>query len=273
MVTDQEGKVSLSQLARVQYEGFFQKKQLEHGLNNHLRNSYAHECYRFLDGGRIKLWDINPRTGDYSWGPLTYTEDMLIEECETLWRNVLGVVNAWILFSVNNRRIIEQGKYSDSFPIVRDPPRMEEIKAYAELVLWHHGLDIISFQFEDEQMILKLRCQLKGADQDSEMFMESGSKVRKFIARMKYYEVPLIEQLIGALQNIRNQIGQDFGYMATVLSVENANIGEVRGHTKQFQEYKGKKLPSISEFRKELLVDTLGRATTWRLDESSPKEV
>ena len=61
--------------------------------------------------------------------------------------------------------------------------------------------------------------------------------------------------------------------IATVLSVENTIIGEVRGHTRQFQKYEGKKLPSISEFRKELLVDTLGGATTWMLDEASPKEV
>ncbi len=55
--------------------------------------------------------------------------------------------------------------------------------------------------------------------------------------------------------------------------IEDTTIGEVRGHTKQFQRYEGMKLPSISEFRKELLVDTLGRAATWMLDETFPKEV
>ena len=78
---------------------------------------------------------------------------------------------------------------------------------------------------------------------------------------------------MGAFQIIRYQIRQDFEFMATVLSVENANIGEVRGHTREFQKYEGKKLPSISEFRKELLVDTLGSSTTWMLDEASPTEV
>jgi hypothetical protein len=270
---DQEGKASLSQLERVQYEWTSQKKQLAQGLNSHLRNSYAHECFRLLDGGRIELWDIDPRTGNYSWGPLTYTEDMFIGECETLWRNALGVVDAWALFSINNRKIIDQGKYYDSLPIARDSLRTEEIKELSEVVLSERGLDIISFQFEDEQMILKLRCQLKGVDQDSEIFMQSGHSVRKFIVRMKYHEVPIIEQLMGAFQIIRYQIRQDFEFMAIVLSVENANIGEVRGHTREFQKYEGKKLPSISEFRKELLVDTLGRSTTWMLDEAPPKEV
>lgn len=103
--------------------------------------------------------------------------------------------------------------------------------------------------------------------------MQSGHRVRKFIVRMTYHEVPIIEQLMGAFQIIRHQIRQDFEFMATVLSDKNGNIGEVRGHTRQFQKYEGKKLPSISEFRKELLVDTLGTATTWMLDEAFPKEV
>jgi hypothetical protein len=270
---DQEGKVSPSQLERVQYEWTSQKKQLAQGLNSHLRNSYAHECYRFLDGGRIELWDMSPRTGNYSWGPVTYTEELLIEECETLWRNALGLVYAWALFSINNRKIIEQGKYSDSLPIASDPLRTEEIKDLSEVVLSERGLDVISFQFEDGQMILKLRCQSKGVDQDSEMVMQSGYSVRKFIVRMKYHEVPIIEQLMGAFKIIRSEIRRDFEFVATVLSIENVNLGEVRGHTREFQKYEGKKLPSISEFRKELLVDTLGSSTTWMLDEGSPREV
>ncbi len=270
---DQEGKAKLSQLQQIQYEWTSQKKQLAQGLNSHLRNSYSHECYRVLDGGRVELWDIDPRTGNYSWGPLVYTEDMLIEECEALWRNALGVVNAWALFSVNNRKIIDQGKYCDSLPIARDPLRVEEIEDLCKVVLSERGLDIISFEIADEQLILKLRCQLKGVDQDSKMFIQSGHRVRKFIVRMKYYEVPIIEQLMGAFQIIRHQIRQEFEFTATVLSIENTTSGEVRGHTRQFQKYEGKKLPIISEFRKELPVDTLGSATTWMLDEALPEEV
>jgi hypothetical protein len=270
---DQEGKAKLSQLQQIQYEWNSQKKQLAQGLNSHLRNSYSHECYRFLDGGRVELWDIDPRTGDYSWGPLVYTEDILFEECEALWRNALGIVNAWALFSVNNRKIIDQGKYSDSLPIAHDPLRMEELKNLCEVVFSERGLDIISFELADEHLILKLRCQLRGVDQDSEMFIHSGVRVRKFIVRMKYHEVPIIEQLLGAFQIIRHQSRQEFEFMATVVTIENANIGEVRGQTRQFQEYEGHKLPIISEFRKELLVDTLGSATTWMIDEALPEEV
>ena len=198
---------------------------------------------------------------------------MLIEECEALWRNALGVVYAWALFSVNNRKIIDQGKYCDSLPIARDPLRVEEIKDLCKVVLSERGLDIISFEIADEQLILKLRCQLRGVDQDSKMFIQSGHRVRNFIVRMKYYEVPIIEQLMGAFQIMRHQIRQEFEFTATVLSVENTTSGEVRGHTRQFQKYEGKKLPIISEFRKELLVDTLGSATTWMLDEALPEEV
>ena len=150
---DQEGKASLSQLQQIQYEWTSQKKQLAHGLNSHLRNSYAHECYRLLDGGRVEIWDIDPRTGNYSWGPLAYTEDMLIDGCEALWRNALGIVDAWVLFSINNRKIIEQGNYYDSLPLARDSLRTEEIEDLCKVVLSERGLDIISFEFADERLI------------------------------------------------------------------------------------------------------------------------
>ena len=89
---------------------------------------------------------------------------------------------------------------------------------------------------------------------------------------MKYYELPIIEQLMGAFQIIRHQVRQDFEFIATVLSVKR-QYWRVHGHTRQFQKYEGKKLPIISEFRKELLVDTLGGARTWMLDEALPEEV
>lgn len=270
---DKEGKASLGQLERIQYEWTSQKKQLAQGLNNHLRNSYAHECYRFLDGDRIELWDIDPRTGDYSWGPTVYTESMLIDECEALWRNALGFVYAWALFSINNRKLIDKGNYYTSLPVARDQRRTEEIKDLSEKILAGRGLDTLHFQFEDGLMILKLRCQLQGVDQDSEMFVKSGRTIRKFVTKMRYHEEPVIDQLMGSFQIIRFEIRQEFEFIATVFSTEDRNVGEIRGHTKQFAKYKGTALPDISDFRKELFVDTLGEAKTWMLEESLPKEV
>lgn len=270
---DREGKASLSHLARIQYEWSSQKKQLALGLNNHLRNSYAHECYRLLDGGRVEVWDIDPRTGTYSWGPVTYTEDVIREECEALWRNALGIIYAWTLFSINNRKIIEQGKFDATMPIAHDPLRSDEIKSLVEFVVTGRGFDLISCQFQDDQLTLKLRCQLKGIDQDSEMVTKSGNSVRRFVIKMKYYECPIIEQLLGSLQNLRYQVGQEFEFMVTVYSTDGANIGEIRGHTRLFKQYDGKHLPPIDDFRKELTMDTVGKTTTWMVEESLPQEV
>ena len=157
------------------------------------------------------------------------------------------------LFSVNNRKIIDQGKYCDSLPIARDPLRVEEIEDLCKVVLSERGLDIISFEIADEQLILKLRCQLKGVDQVSKMFIQSGHRVRKFIVRMKYYEVPIIEQLMGAFQIIRHQIRQEFEFTATVLSVENTTSGEFRGHTRQFRNAKERSCPSFQNLGKNCL--------------------
>jgi len=270
---DREGKASLSHLERIQYEWSSQKKQLALGLNNHLRNSYAHECYRLLDGGRVELWDIHPRTGNYSWGPVTYTEDVVWEECEALWRNALGIIYGWALFSINNRKIIEQGKFDATMPIAHDPLRSDEIKYLVESVVSGRGFDLISCQFQNDQLIFKLRCQLKGVDQDSEIFTKSGNSVRRFVIKMKYHECSIIEQLLGSFQILRYQVGQEFEFMATVYGIECANIGEIRGHTRLFKQYDGKHLPPIDDFRKELTIDTVGKATTWMVEESLPQEI
>lgn len=269
---DREGKASLSQLKRIQYEWSSQKKQLAQGLNNHLRNSYAHECYRILDAEKVDLWDIDPRSGNYSWGPVKYTEEMIAEECEALWRNVLGLIHGWALFSINNRKFIDQGKYYESTPIAHDPLRIEEIRDLVEVVVSGRGFKLTYCQYQDDQLILKVRCQQKGIDQDSEMFMKSGINVRKFIIKMKYFESPIVEQLLGAFQILRYQMQQEFEFTATIFDTNDSHIGEIRGHTRLFKDYDGKRLPPIDEFRRKLFVDTVGRATTWMLDESPPRE-
>ena len=269
---DREGKASLSQLEHIQYEWSSQKKQLAQGLNNHLRNAYAHEHFRLLDGGNVELWDIDPRSGNYSWGPVTYTEEMIGDECEALWRNVLGLIDAWALFSINNRKIIDQGNYDETMPTARDPLRVEEVKDLVEVVVSGCGFSLTFCQYQDNELILKTRCKPKGIDQDSEMFTKSGSNVRKFIIKMKYNESLIIDQLLGTFQILRYQMRQEFEFMATVFASDGAQIGEVRGHTNLFKEFDGKPLPPIAEFRRKLLVDTVGKATTWVIDESIPRE-
>ncbi len=270
---DQEGKVSLAQLERIQYEWSSQKKQLAVGLNNHLRNAFAHDCYRIKDSGYIELWDIDPRSGNYSWGPVTYTQETLTNECEALWRNALGLVNAWVLFIMNNRKIIHNGNFDKNMPIAHEPLRNEEIRELANAVLGGRGFEIIDFQFQSNVLFLALRCQSKGIDQNSEMYTKSGARVRKFIIKMKYYKCPAIEQLMGSLQNLRFQMRQEFEFQASILSEDNKEIGKIQGHTNLLKQYEGKKLPPIEEFRKQLTVDSIGSATTWMLDQSLPIEI
>jgi hypothetical protein len=270
---DRDGKASLAQLESIQYEWSSQKKQLGLGLNNHLRNAFAHERFRLIDSGLIDLWDIMPTTGDYSWGPITYSEPMLKEECEALWRNALGIVYGWVIFSVNNRKIIDQGGYFTHMPIARDPLLADEIKGLAETIFSGRGFKIVSYKFADNQLILGLECHLKGIDQDSEIFVGPGRSARKFIVKMSHSALPIVEQFLGGIQELRHQMNREIEFAAAFVEWPDTKIGEIRGNTDLLKQFDGKKLPPIAEFRKLLAVDTVGDAITWRLDESLPREV
>ena len=125
---DDDGRVNLSALNRIQHYSRYPKRQLSIGLNSHLRNAYSHDRYRILDGGVVEWWDVDPRTGRFSWGPETWSLAQIEEACETLWRNCLGLCYAYALFSINCRQLIEKTDLFSKVRTAHDPVRAEELR-------------------------------------------------------------------------------------------------------------------------------------------------
>ncbi len=268
---DQEGKASLAQLKKIQYDWTAQRKQLALGLNEHLRNAYSHENYRINDDGSVEIWDIDPRTGKYSKYPETYTFEQIKAESEDLWKNAIGIINAWILFAINNRKIIDKIRSTNDIPIAFNPLRINDIQNIIEFVATKRGFLLNYFHYEKKELILELCTLPKGIDQNEIVTGFHNKNIRNYSIAVQYCEYRIIEQLLGMLQIISYQIRENFLFTISIISYEKKYKAEIKGHTELFEKYAGKDLPPIEEFRKKLDIDTVGDANMWIRKESLVK--
>ncbi len=266
---DDDGRVRLSALSQIQYYSQFPSNQLSIGLYPHLRNASAHHRYRFLDGAKMELWDVDPRTGQHSWGPETWSVDKLEEICNRLWRNCLGLTYAFALFSLNHRRVMEQaGTFSRIRP-ARDPIRAEELRATTSHLARIRGFDVKSFTFSAGNLSMQLLTHHRGVDQDSELFMRGPQGVAKYSVAMHYDDLPLIEQLVGLLQEMGYELERHFAFRVGVTSPDGGNYGVLSGETKVIPE---KRIP-LTELRPRFTEDTIPDINIPVLVEGYPREM
>jgi hypothetical protein len=266
---DEDGRVKLSALSEIQYYSQFPSKQLSIGLHRHLRNAFAHHRYRVLDGAKVELWDVDPRTGQHSWGPETWSLDKLQEACDTLWRNCLGLVYALALFSLNHRRVIEQaGVFSRIHP-ASDPVRAEELRATTTYLAKIRGFDVNTFTFSAGNLSMQLLTHRRGVDQESELFMRGPQGVAKYSVAMHHDDLPLIEQLVGLLQEVEHELGDPFAFRVAVTSPDGTDYGVLSGETKVIPE---KRIP-LTELRPRFKQDTIADVNIPVLLEGYPREM
>lgn len=214
---DRDGRAKLTFLGNLEFSNNLPRKQLSIGLNNHLRNSYAHSRYEILDNGFIKLWDVNPGTGELSWGPEVWGIDQLINISEDLWKNALGYVYALILFSTNHRRILVQGGYCEKTKIRTRSIRKDFIKKLCEKYAGELGFNSMNISFESKLLKMELRTKLKGIDQNAEIIMGNGKQfVKKYIVKQKYIDSLVIEQVIALIQKVYFQLTIPFDFWVIV---------------------------------------------------------
>jgi hypothetical protein len=104
-VPDENGKISFKCLFEMEKLLIYSENRLVRGLNNHIRNAYAHENYKILDDGNVELWDPNPYKPKKPWGPEVWSLKKLIHLNNELWINALGIICALILYDINNREL------------------------------------------------------------------------------------------------------------------------------------------------------------------------
>ncbi len=266
---DDDGRVNLNALSQIQYYSQFPGKQLSIGLDRHLRNASAHQRYRFLDGAKMDLWDVNPQTGLYSWGPETWSLDKLTEVCDSLWRNCLGLAYAFALFSLNNRRLIQQdGMLSRILP-ASDPVRAEELSSMTTRLAETRGLEIKTFSFSAGSLTMQLSTHHRGVDQEAKLFMKGPQGVTKYSVAMRHEDLPLIEQLIGLLQEVEHELGKPFAFRVAVTSPDGTDYGVLSGETQVIPE---KRIP-LAQLRPRFKEDTIADVNIPVLAEGYPREM
>ncbi len=266
---DRDGRVRLSALEKIQHYSQSSRKQLSIGLNSHLRNAFSHDRFRLMDGGKVELWDTHPGSCSLTWGPETWSVTDVEKICESLWRNCLGLLYAWAIFSINNRQLMNKSGLISRVQPAHDPVRSDELRQAAEHYSGYRGFRIKDFSFSNGAVILKLQTIMRGVDQDSEILMSQRGNVTKYTVKMEYLDLPVIDQLVGLLQELEHQLGEVFDFDIAVINPQGLNIGRLVGNTDVIPE---KKIP-IDELRKRFIIDTIPYTTMPVLVESYPREI
>jgi hypothetical protein len=266
---DNDGRVRLNALSQIEYSSQFPSKQLSIGLHPHLRNASAHDRYRFLDSAKIELWDVDPQTGQRSWGPETWSLDKLEEVCNDLWRNCLGLTYTFALFSLNNRRLMEQTDMLSRIHPASDPVRAEELRGTATRLAEIRGFEIKAFSFSAGNLSMQLSTHHRGIDQDSELFMAGPQVVTKFLVAIRHEDLPLLEQLVGLLQEVEHELGEPFAFRVVVAAPDGTDYGVLSGETKVIPK---KRIP-LADLRPRFKEDTIVDVNIPVLIEGYPREI
>ncbi len=152
--------------------------------------------------------------------------------------------------------MIDAGGYYEKITPLRDRLRKEEIKNLTEFVAKDLGFDLIKFQYDEQMMILDLCTRIKGIDQDSELLVGRDIGAEKYTIRMKYIDLPIIEQIVGLFQRVYHQLQE---YFELIANIQNVPVSEKYGRRRNSStKSRAENIPDIQQVRNKFKVDTPG---------------
>ncbi len=199
-IPDDNGRIGLNTLKSMEKWLVYSENRLAIGLNNHIRNAYAHEHYKILDDAKVELWDPDPYRPNRSWGPEVWPLEELIKLCDQLWVNALGITCSLILYDINNRQIAAERGWVPSTKLPR--LRREELKVTISTVAKELGFHMKEITILNNKLSITLSTESKGIDQDSNLYMGYKDHARLFKVRMWYEEKRVVDQLTGMLHRL-----------------------------------------------------------------------
>ena len=225
------------------------------GLDNHLRNSIAHAHFDILSEDEIRMWDIDPRSGSYSWGPHTYTHWDLRERVYALSLTALVLLTAIVLFEIEHgRTMLERGWLQPTLRQRRNDVLRSELGDTARM----HGFAVLNV--EQEGMLLRLTLGVLGqevSDQTSEILEGGPGGTRRFAQEVKTYRAPAWKQVYGFLQMSYDLHGY---YDLVEVTLEGASGSDEMGVLHAPREVREAMITSgeaIESLRSRMKVDTL----------------
>lgn len=266
-----DGKVNLNVLKEMEKWLIHPQSRLAIGLNSHVRNSYSHETYRILDGGKVELRDVDPHRPNHSWGPEIWELDDLKRLCRSLWVNSFGIITGLIIFDINNRKIIrERNWYVDRSPkvVLRQNEIEMTVRRFAEDLSFNLG----SVSLVNNQLNLTLKKMPRGIDQDEKIFFGGSQWSRAFKLSVRYEESLILIQVLRLLRKI-TQIAKGFNQIfVSVVDCENSIIGKLHTDCETVERSKSIE-DDLGNFKKQFNLETLGDATMYVRIEGKPEAI
>lgn len=272
-IPDDDGKIGLNALKKMEKWLVYPENRLAIGLNNHIRNAYVHERYRILDDARVELWDHDPYRPNRSWGPEIWPLDQLTKLCDQLWVNTLGITCALVLYCINNRQIVaERGWVS---PVKLPQLRREELKAVVNDMANELGFYLNDMELLPGKLSMNLSTKSEGINQQADLMLRYKDHVQLYKIPMWYEKKRVVDQLTIMLHRIMPYVEAQSEVSIQVFSPDEKPLGELVTdfptltslHVTNFEP------KTVENIRHAFKSDTLGDCVTFVEKEGVPKLV
>jgi len=264
-----DGRINLRAIELMEDWSVAPSNLLKEGLNKHVRNAYAHQRYRILDGNIVEMWDETPQ-GKLTWGPERWKFEDVEALCDRLLTTCLAVTLALAIFGINYRRLIIGRGWMPA--TIRAPKlRFEDLRRLIEYYADYNSFTVISMETQNEEFVLKLKTRHRGIDQTEEVVLGGPSGSRAYEMPIRYREELVAEMVLGLLQRTVPQSEGLERYRVEVIDETDAAIGGLVITSTALSNIKGPKGGSVAKDRALALTDTLGESRMWVKIEEPPK--
>jgi hypothetical protein len=260
------GKIDLHTISKMNKWLIYSENRLTIGLNSHVRNAYAHNNYRILDDAKVELWDRD-------WGPEIWQLDQLIQLCDQLWVNALGITCALVLYDINNNWIV--GARGWMSPTKAPHLRRQELKSAIEAIADELGFYLEKVEALSNGVSITLSTKPKGIDQEGKLYMGYKSHTDFFKIPVRYEEKRVIDQLVIMLHHLIPYFETQNEVSINVVSWDDVSLGSLITDFCTFigLQLEDTKPETVDAIRQVFKTDTLGDCVTFVEKEGAPKFV
>lgn len=257
------GKINLHTIIKMNKWLVYSENRLTIGLNGHVRNAYAHNNYRILDDAKVEIWDRN-------WGPEIWQLDQLIQLCDQLWVNALGITCALVLYDINNNWTVRARGWLS--PIKAPHLRRQELHAAVEAIAGELGFYLEKVEASSNGVSITLSIKPRGIDQEGKLYMGYKSHTDLFMIPVWYEEKRVIDQLMMILHQLIPYFEAQNEVSINVLSCDGASLGSLITDFYTFidLQLEDTKPETVEAIRQAFKTDTLGDCVTFVEKEGTP---
>jgi hypothetical protein len=172
---------------------------LTDGLNRHIRNSISHHHYAVRSLEEIVMDDRDPRSGQLTWGPVTYNYYDLRNLVLNFSTTCDALISALIMFDVNNHDVLRERGFIDLKPVkLRFDLAQTHMRFYAD----NYGFQLVEMDEIDSrrlQIVIKI---MGWREQGPSKILVGGTGwARQYVEDVRTEDCDIRGQVYGLLQH------------------------------------------------------------------------